>query len=436
LSFTYDGFGNLKSEIPTKGTAPNATFSYDVATNRLVGPYQYDANGNLTGMPALSFSYDAGNRITQTAHTINGTEQYECDPFNRRTAKTRADGTQDVYNYGTSGEQLGVYFRQWSLVRAVRENVYFAGELIWSGLTQGAPGMLTDYPLEYAVTTDRLGSVVAARGAAERASFYPYGEERTPYTSQDRTKFGTYYRDGVSNLDYANQRYYSSQVARFLTPDPYRSETANEVPQAWNRYAYVENDPANYVDPTGLLAEFRECLASPFGLPGGWIDTSTNCPVVGGSGPTGVGLGGWFILLPRTRPPYHPPRRPPTARPRAPTVENAAALSNAFASIANALPWCTSPTAVCIAINAIKITVGIASAGWLIYQAKSRAGEAADQRWAIDEATKICGRAPNPEERERAHRAKRGDPKGARSREDLLNDLLDAMGCSGAGGGH
>jgi hypothetical protein len=89
-----------------------------------------------------------------------------------------------------------------------------------------------------------------------------------------------------------------------------------------------------------------------------------------------------------------------------------------------------------MAVNALRVTLAVAGTAWLIYQARSQAGEAADMRWAVEEAKRICGRAPTPEERERAHRAKRGDPRGSRSREDLLDDLLDAMGCSRAGGGN
>ena len=51
-------------------------------------------------------------------------------------------------------------------------------------------------------------------------SYYPYGEEYTT-TPQEREKFGTYYRDGSTGLDYAQNRYYASTYARFMTADPY-----------------------------------------------------------------------------------------------------------------------------------------------------------------------------------------------------------------------
>jgi hypothetical protein len=55
-----------------------------------------------------------------------------------------------------------------------------------------------------------------------------------------------------------DQRYYSSIMARFLTPDPYKSgsDTGDPAnPQSWNRYAYSIGDPVNFHDPHGLLAD-------------------------------------------------------------------------------------------------------------------------------------------------------------------------------------
>jgi uncharacterized protein RhaS with RHS repeats len=50
----------------------------------------------------------------------------------------------------------------------------------------------------------------------------------------------------------AVNRYYSSTLARFTTPDPYRASGGPADPQSWNRYTYVQNDPVNFSDPSGL----------------------------------------------------------------------------------------------------------------------------------------------------------------------------------------
>ncbi|MFN9892915.1 MAG: RHS repeat domain-containing protein [Acidobacteriota bacterium] len=111
---------------------------------------------------------------------------------------------------------------------------------------------------------DRLGSVMARAGdstALERHDYFPCGEERTPSIG-DRNKFGTYHRD-QTGLDYADQRYYNSAIGRFLTSDPYEASAKVEAPTTWARGGYVEGDPINANDPTGL-----ETSTVPYGPPG------------------------------------------------------------------------------------------------------------------------------------------------------------------------
>ncbi len=41
-------------------------------------------------------------------------------------------------------------------------------------------------------------------------------------------------------------------IGRFTRPDPYGGSADAAIPQSWNRYAYLGNDPANNIDTTGL----------------------------------------------------------------------------------------------------------------------------------------------------------------------------------------
>ena len=87
--------------------------------------------------------------------------------------------------------------------------------------------------------------------AASTASFYPYGELKSG-SATEKYGFATYWRDGETGLDYAVNRYYSSAVGRFLSPDPYGGSMNPKNPQSFNLYAYVQNDPINLYDPAGL----------------------------------------------------------------------------------------------------------------------------------------------------------------------------------------
>ncbi|MBF0776545.1 hypothetical protein BVE84_08860 [Streptococcus azizii] len=58
-----------------------------------------------------------------------------------------------------------------------------------------------------------------------------------------------------TGLDYLRARYYDSQAGTFLTEDSYSGSRSNPLSQ--NRYAYVQNNPVNYTDPSG---HFRKML--------------------------------------------------------------------------------------------------------------------------------------------------------------------------------
>jgi RHS repeat-associated protein len=139
--------------------------------------------------------------------------------------------------------------------------------------------------------TNRLGTV---RGNTQGEPFfyYPYGEERSN-TVNGREKFATYFRDGVGQ-DYAEQRYYNSGMGRFWTVDPGGIKTAvPSRPSSWNRYAYVEADPANAIDPGGtnlVLVGTSWCWVGGAET-GGWYDCDLYSWEGTGDG-GGPGLGG------------------------------------------------------------------------------------------------------------------------------------------------
>jgi RHS repeat-associated protein len=131
------------------------------------------------------------------------------------------------------------------------------------------------------VITDRLGSV--RRGgayASEKATYYPFGEQRTPGMNvSNQTAFATYQRDAgtMGTFDYAMNRYYAPQWGRFTTPDPYPASAQLANPQSWNRYSYVENDPVNKYDPGGLCALWVDSPEGP-------VHYNLNCWVDDGVG--------------------------------------------------------------------------------------------------------------------------------------------------------
>lgn len=118
------------------------------------------------------------------------------------------------------------------------------------------------------VMPDLQGStraVMNSTGAVlSRHDYLPFGEEvdagvgmrvgNQGYNVADgvRQKYAGMETDDASGMAHTLWRQYESRSARWTGPDPYGGSMTVADPQSFNRYTYVNNDPVNQVDPTGL----------------------------------------------------------------------------------------------------------------------------------------------------------------------------------------
>ncbi|HEY4423151.1 MAG TPA: LamG-like jellyroll fold domain-containing protein, partial [Pyrinomonadaceae bacterium] len=103
-----------------------------------------------------------------------------------------------------------------------------------------------------------------AFATVKRHDYLPFGEELSAGAGGRTTTMGYVAGDGVrqqftekerdveTGLDYFGARYYGSLQGRFTGADPLMASGRASVPQSWNRYSYVLNNPLNLIDPTGL----------------------------------------------------------------------------------------------------------------------------------------------------------------------------------------
>ena len=88
-------------------------------------------------------------------------------------------------------------------------------------------------------------------------------------------------------------RRYNRTNSRFDQPDPTDESYDTANPQSFNRYAYTQNDPANFVDPAGLEASvcgieqnWEQCVGSGYfgGFAGTGVDPNRRLsPTPGGT---------------------------------------------------------------------------------------------------------------------------------------------------------
>jgi RHS repeat-associated protein len=116
---------------------------------------------------------------------------------------------------------------------------------------------------------DHLGSSAYVSAATaqpiEEVSFYAFGHPRTEFRRagvQENYEFTQKERDNETGLQYFETRYLVGNLGRFCRADPLHgalSVLTNaalnaliSIPQRLNPYAYVENNPMAWVDPSGL----------------------------------------------------------------------------------------------------------------------------------------------------------------------------------------
>jgi RHS repeat-associated protein len=112
--------------------------------------------------------------------------------------------------------------------------------------------------------TDSGGNIVSTidldpwGGETNRSGNQAFQPQR--YTSHTRDSNGG---------DDAMFRRYQSNWTRFAQPDPYERSYDLGDPQSFNRYAYVQNDPVNFVDPLGLMRAICQWSVFEGGIVGG-----------------------------------------------------------------------------------------------------------------------------------------------------------------------
>jgi RHS repeat-associated protein len=189
----------------------------------------------MTTIPAYgTLVYNAENQLVSA-----GGVTYTYDGDGRRVMKS--GGT--IYWYGTGSDSLV----ETDLSGNSRYSfIYFAGKR-WA---RHMPNNEVHFYF-----TDHLGSssVFYRYPNLGVSDFYPFGGERVVLNNCfNAYKFTGKERDSESGLDNFIARYDSSNLGRFMSPDPSNYGAIDESPQTWNMYSYVANNPLNATDPNGL----------------------------------------------------------------------------------------------------------------------------------------------------------------------------------------
>ena len=255
-SFTsYDYSYYATDAWPSRDEVPTRPGSDLVKTDGKYG-YKYDANGNMTEKGSIytelgneviitkedeyfRYEYDLLNRLTKiySLDEVTGDEvfvkSYVYNAEGMRITAEDSEGIKTQYTFDTGGKVVeketdGIirnFFYLGSKVIAHKEN----SEILYYG-------------------TDHLGSSVLmtdATGAAVwTGAVTPFADSETAEGLAEHVMFTGKELDTDTGLYYYNARWYDPNLGRFITEDPARDGV--------NWFIYVNNNPLNFIDPTGL----------------------------------------------------------------------------------------------------------------------------------------------------------------------------------------
>jgi len=261
LTYTYDNIYQL--QLAKQGTTTKETYTYDAVGNRLsslgVSPYAYNSSNELTSLPNVGYTYDNNgstkmktdpsgittytwdfeNRLSSVALPgSGGTVSVKYDPFGRRIQKSGPSGTVD---YLYDGSRLLEEIDQNGNVLAN----YTQGMSIDEPLAELRSGVTSYYH------ADGLGSVASlSNSAGALSNTYSY-DSFGKLTASSGTLTNPFRYSGrefdlETGLYYYRARYYDAATGRFASEDPAGFDGS------LNFYDYVENDPVDWTDPSGL----------------------------------------------------------------------------------------------------------------------------------------------------------------------------------------
>ncbi len=218
--------------------------TYDAANRQLTlggKTMTYDNNGSLetvTEGDQTTYTWDVRDRLTNIA-SPSVTASFGYDATNRRTAKTIAGSSTTFLHDGLDIIEEIVGGATANYLRGLGIDEHLARIDDGDGTICYLPGALGNT----VALTDSAGVV------ATSYTYEPFGRASAAGTTSANTFQFTGREDDGTGLYYFRARYYRPDLGRFLQEDPVRSADIDA-----NFYSYAENNPANLVDPLGLIS--------------------------------------------------------------------------------------------------------------------------------------------------------------------------------------
>ncbi len=192
-----------------------------------------------TKFRSSNYSYDANGRMIRTSNAQNNQANSVYDASGQRVA-TQVQGVWTFMVYDAFGKLVSEYG---GLQSSDEGGIKYVMQ-DWQGSTRaivnnsGFVQARTDYTA--------FGEEISG-GVGQRTNNQGFSGNNNLSQKYAQTE-----RDKATGLDHTWFRKNENRAGRWTSPDPYNGSMSLGNPQSFNRYSYVENQPTNFIDPSGL----------------------------------------------------------------------------------------------------------------------------------------------------------------------------------------
>lgn len=246
VKYEYTAENRLK--VVSQGGNVLMAAMYDGDNNRVFqidNTYKWeDCYGKEVLIPESQRTEDGNSPKEQLAAVVKGGVKAKGYTLTEYVNDINRENAEVLLEYGADDQvrQSYVYGEERIQVDKTEENSYYLynGQGSVSGLLKENGKLANSYRY------DPYGNLTS--GTPDAVNYYGYHGEST------NIKTG---------FQYLRARYYAPATGRFTTEDPYLGNQAE--PLSRNRYAYTENNPVNYADPTGYVKTAKTARSSRSG---------------------------------------------------------------------------------------------------------------------------------------------------------------------------
>nr|VFK45843.1 MAG: RHS repeat-associated core domain-containing protein [Candidatus Kentron sp. TC] len=264
-SFGYDGVGNRVTQVTAGETL---AYLYDVGnrlrevrsggeTGPIVASYQYDHNGSRlekrdgAGGLLQAYQYDPKRRIRRLTQNVPGQGEVHADyAYDPNDYRIRKGAPQGVDHYLLQAEHLESIYDDQDRIQAKYLRGVVVDEIVNGYEYPNAGDEKTRVNLSFHHDHNKSVTGLSAHEGSllETIGYEAFGNvAASTGESRNRLRYTGREQDAGTGLYYYRARYYDPEVGRFLTEDPLGFEAGI------NFYRYVDNNPVNFNDPSGMI---------------------------------------------------------------------------------------------------------------------------------------------------------------------------------------